>query len=167
MGALSLAAGICTIIAGLWKSGQDKSWLLVLNGLALGTLGLIYSGTFGFRISFRTISLLITLMALSLGIFDLVSARAFRRLRHAADEWFLGVAGVASVGFALAFLAFVFRWLTLNPSSPGQSMGWLGAYFGFTAICMIALAVRVRGMGPSQVAPREALPTTPTLRPAH
>src|SRR5437762_12003831 len=67
VGKLALAAGACAIAAGIWKP-QRKCWLLVLNGLALGTLGLIQYGFARFRINFLTIVLLFVLMALSAGI---------------------------------------------------------------------------------------------------
>jgi uncharacterized membrane protein HdeD (DUF308 family) len=79
-------------------------------------------------------------MAVSIGVYELASARTLRR--HRADEWFLGVAGIASFGFALVFLAFVFRWLKLDPSPSAQTFNWLGSYFGFSAICMLLLAFR-------------------------
>src|ERR1700730_4220501 len=97
VGMLALAAGACTIAAGMWSSKNRRSWLLVLNGLALGALGLILTGIFGSRIQFRTIALLIVVMGTSLGVYELATARTSRRQRHVADEWFLGLAGVASV----------------------------------------------------------------------
>src|SRR5258708_28875013 len=66
LGRLALAAGVCTIAAGVWRSAKGVCWLLVINGVALGALGLIYSGVFGNMISFRTIALFIIAMALSL-----------------------------------------------------------------------------------------------------
>src|ERR1700730_792294 len=96
MGMLALAAGACTIAAGIWSSRNRSSRLLVLNGLALGTLGLILTGIFGLRIQFRTIALLIVVMAMSIGIYELATARTLRRQRHVADEWLLGAAGVGS-----------------------------------------------------------------------
>lgn len=38
---LALAAGVCTIAAGIWRLAKGKSWLLVLNGLALSAYGVI------------------------------------------------------------------------------------------------------------------------------
>ena len=38
---LALAAGACTIAAGIWRCAKSKSWLLVLNGLAFSAYGLI------------------------------------------------------------------------------------------------------------------------------
>jgi uncharacterized membrane protein HdeD (DUF308 family) len=139
MGMLALAAGACTITAGMWSSRKRISWLLVLNGLALGALGLILTFLTG-PLAFRTIALLIFVMAMSIGIYELATAGTLRRQRHVADEWLLGAAGVVSVGFALWFLAFVFRWIKLEPASP--SLLWLGSYFGFSAICMLGLGLR-------------------------
>ena len=79
LGELALAAGACTITAGIWRSAKGKCWLLVLNGLALGALGLTLTGIFRHSISFGTVALLIILMAMSIGIFELVTARTLRR----------------------------------------------------------------------------------------
>lgn len=144
LGKLMLAAGACMIAAGIWRSAKGKCWLLVLNGLALSALGLIHFFT-RFRISFRTIALLIILMAMSIGILELVTARTLRRQRHVADGWFLGLAGVASVGFALMFFALGFRWIRLDPGSHLDLL-WLGSYFGFSAICMLGLALRLHSL---------------------
>jgi len=150
LGELALAAGACTIAAGMWRSAKGKSWLLALNGLALSALGLIFTFWTG-PLAFRTIALLLVVMAMSFGIFELVIARALRRQRHVADEWFLGLAGAASVGFASAFLAFAFRWIKLDPR-PVADFLWFGSYFGFSAFCMLGLALRLRGLGPSVLA---------------
>ncbi len=143
LGTLTLAAGVCTIAAGVWSSRKGKSWLLVLNGLACSALGLIFTFWTG-PLAFRTVALLIVVMAMSIGIYELANARTSRR--HLADEWLLGLAGVSSVGFALAFLAFVFRWIKLEPGSPAQTLLWLGSYFGFSAICMLGLALRLNSL---------------------
>jgi uncharacterized membrane protein HdeD (DUF308 family) len=142
LGKLALAAGACTIAAGLWRSTKGKSWLLVVNGLALSALGLIFNNLTHYRISFRTVALLLVVMAMSIGIFELVTARTLRR--QVADEWFLGLAGAASVGFALAFLALGFRWIQLE--QPESMFLWLSSYFGFSAICMLGLALRLNSL---------------------
>ena len=162
MGVLALAAGACTIAAGIWSSRKGKSWLLVLNGLACSALGLIFTFWTG-PLAFRTVALLIVVMALSIGIYELAAARELRR--HLADEWLLGAAGVASVGFALAFFAFVFRWIKLEPGSPAQTLHWLGSYFGFSAVCMLGLALRLYSLSPSLSGQWEDLP--PLGKPKH
>ena len=140
-------------------------WLLVLNGLALGALGVIQYGLTRFRISFLTVTLLIILMAMSIGLLELVIARTLRRQRHFADGWFLALAGVASFGFAVAFLALGFRWIKIEPGSHSDLL-WLGSYFGFSAICMLGLALRLRSLGPFQSG-QEALPPLGNLKHAH
>jgi uncharacterized membrane protein HdeD (DUF308 family) len=151
LGKLALAAGACTIAAGIWRSAKGKCWLLVLNGLAIGALGLIQYAFVRFPISFLTIALLIVLMAMSFGIFELLTARTLRLQHHLADGWFLGAAGVASIGFALAFLGFGFRWIKIEFGSHAELM-WLGFYFGFSAVCTLAIALRLRSQGRASLA---------------
>jgi uncharacterized membrane protein HdeD (DUF308 family) len=140
MGVVALAAGASTIAAGIWNSNAGRSWLLVLNGLACSVLGLILAFWTG-PLAFRTIALLIVVMAMSIGIYELASARTSKR--HLAHESLLGAAGVASVGFAVAFFTLGFGWIKLDPGSPAQSsFFWMGSYFGFSAICMLGLALR-------------------------
>jgi uncharacterized membrane protein HdeD (DUF308 family) len=148
LGKLILLAGACTIAAGVWRSGNGKSWLLMLNGIALGTLGLLHEFS-RFRFSFGTIALLLFVMATSAGVFEFVAARTLRGRRHVADRWLLGSAGVVSVGFALAFLLLGFRWIQIQPGSHIELL-WLGFYFGFSAVCMLGLGLRLHSLGPSQ-----------------
>ncbi len=164
LGKLTLAAGVCAITAGILRSAKAEYWLLVLNGLALVMLGLIFTGIFGSTIRFRTVALLIIVMAMSLGIFELFTARTLRSQRRIADVWFFDLAGIVSVGFALAFFALGFGWIRLNPSSPGQTLIWIGSYFGFSAICMLVLALR---LGPSQSGNCETLSPLGSPRHAH
>lgn len=149
LGALMLAAGACTIAAGLWRSAKGKCWLLVLNGLALIALALIYEFLVRYRVSFLTVALLIILMAVSAGILEVATALGLLRRRHVADGWLLGIVGMASAGFAVVFLALGLRWITVEPGSRLDLL-WLGAYFGFSAICMLGLGLRLNGLrGPS------------------
>jgi uncharacterized membrane protein HdeD (DUF308 family) len=140
LGLLALAAGVCTIAAALWSGRKGSSWLLVLNGLACGMFGLMVALGATRHLTFRTIAILVIVMATSVGMYEFATARASRG--RVAEEWLLGAAGVVSVGFAAAFLAFVLRWMTLDPTSPAQSFYWLGSYFAFSAICMVGLALR-------------------------
>jgi hypothetical protein len=83
-------------------------------------------------------------MAMSMGLYELATARTL--WGHLKDEWLLGVAGVVSFGFAAVFLAFVLRWIKLDPSPSAQTFNWLASYFGFTAICMVGMALRLNGL---------------------
>src|SRR5258706_6708848 len=98
MSVLSIVAGACAIIAGVWNSGRGNSWLLSLHGLALGAFGLIgVSPLVRGPLSFRPISLLFVLMALSIGAFAWETALRTNR--------FLKLCATASVCFAFSFLA--------------------------------------------------------------
>ena len=164
MGMLAMAAGACTIAAGLWNSRKGKPWLLLLNGLACSALGLTLTFWTG-RLAFRTIALLIIVMAVSIGIYELSTAPTLRS--HLAGKWLLAAAGIASLGFALAFLAFVFHWIELDPRSPTESLLWLGSYFGFSAISKLGLALRPHKPSPSQPDRWKDLPAFENPKPAH
>jgi hypothetical protein len=157
---LALAAGACTIAAGIWGPSKSKSWLLILNGLALSAYGLTPLFWRG-PLSVDLFALLIVVMAMTIGILALAIARTLPG--HVADRWFFGVAGAVSFGFALAFLALVNRWIQLErrPFHPSAFL-WLCFYFGFSAICMLGLALRMPSPGPSLPGPWKALPTTET-----
>ncbi|HEX6502436.1 MAG TPA: hypothetical protein VF011_04260, partial [Terriglobales bacterium] len=76
MSMLALLAGVCAIAAGLWNFGRGNSWLLSLHGIALGAFGLIgVSPLVRGPLSFRPISLLFVLMAVSVSAFAWRSAR--------------------------------------------------------------------------------------------
>jgi uncharacterized membrane protein HdeD (DUF308 family) len=75
LGALALAAGVCTIAASVWSSRKDNAWLLVLNGLACSSLGLLVTLGATRPITFRTIALVIVIMAMSIGLYELATAR--------------------------------------------------------------------------------------------
>jgi hypothetical protein len=145
---LTLAAGACTIAAGIWMFVKGKSWLLILNGLAFsayGLLPLLWKGP----LSFRLFALLIVVMAMTFGILAFAIARTVRP--QVADKWFFSLAGGSSVGFALAFLALANRWIQLKwrPMHPSFFL-WLFSYFCFSAICMLGMALRLHRLGPSQ-----------------
>jgi uncharacterized membrane protein HdeD (DUF308 family) len=143
LGKLAVAAGACAIAAGIWRSTKNICWLLVLNGAALGALGLIFNGILGPRVSFRTIVELLVVVAMSMGILELATAR---NLRSVSDKWILGLAGAASIGFALVFLALGLDWIKPEPRTHSDIL-WVGSYFGFSAICMLGLALRGRRLG--------------------
>lgn len=143
MGILLLAAGVCTIAAALWQSRNTRAWILLLNGVASSLLGSILAFWRG-PLTFRTVALLVVVMAVSIGIYELSAAMDSRRR---SAQWLWVALGVVSVGFAGAFLAFALHGLRLDPRSPMQSLVWLGAYFGFSAVCMLMLAFGWRERG--------------------
>lgn len=161
MNRLALAAGACAIAAGIWRSAKGKSWLLVVNGLALSAYGLIPLFRRG-PVSFDFFALLLVVKSMAIGILALAIARTLRC--YVADEWFFSLAGAGSVGFALAFLALVNRWIQLErrPFHPSVFL-WLCVYFGFSAICMLGLALRLHGHGLSLSGQRQDSPRLGSL----
>jgi uncharacterized membrane protein HdeD (DUF308 family) len=143
LGEIMLTAGVCSIAAGIWRSTNGDRWPLILNGLALGALGVIYRFFVRspYRISIRTIAFLIILMAISIGIPQLVNARILWKHHQFVGGWFLGLAGAALVGCALTFVALGLSWIKQGPGSRLDLLV-LGFYFGFSAICMLGLALR-------------------------
>ncbi len=140
LGILALAAGAGTIAAAIWKSSKDNPWFLAVNGLACSALGLLIVLGATRPVAFRTLALFIVVMAASIGVYELATARTVRG--HLVDEWLLAGAGVISVGFAGVFLGFALGWIRLEPSPSGQTFYWLGSYFAFSALCMLGLAFR-------------------------
>jgi uncharacterized membrane protein HdeD (DUF308 family) len=139
LGLVALAAGICTVATGIWNAREANSWLLVLNGLACTAFGTLVVLGASRPITFRSIAIAIVVMAMSIGLYELVAARTLPG--HRVDEWLLTAAGVISIGFASVFLGFVFGWIRLDPSPSAQTFHWLGSYFGFSSICMLVLAL--------------------------
>lgn len=135
-GQLAMAAGACVILAGIWWL---RSWLLILNGLALGVLGFIqFALVRRFPISFRTIALLVIVTAITSAALGFMMARSRRRERHATAGWIFELAGAVSICFALMFFAFGVHWIRMGPGSHIDFL-WRGAYFAFSAISMLAL----------------------------
>ncbi len=75
-------------------------------------------------------------MAVSSGVLEMGLARG-RRVKV------IGLAGVASFGFALVFLALGVGWIKVGPGSHVDVL-WLGLYFGFSAVCMVGLGWQSR-----------------------
>jgi hypothetical protein len=160
---LALAAGACTITASIWRSAKGLSWLLLANGLVLSAYGLMALFWRG-PLSVRFFQLLVVVMAMTFGILALTIARTLRGC--VADEWFFGLAGAGSLGFALAFLALVNNWIRLEHRLYHPSIFlWFFFYFGFSAICMLGFALRLHKLGTSQS--DQWNPSTPLVNPKH
>lgn len=139
MSVLALTAGICAIAAGVWDRGRDASWLFFLHGLALGAFGLIgLSPLARGPLSFRPISMLFVLMAVSAGAFALRYAQASRS--SPIGRWFLNVCGTVLVAFAASFAIVGFGWVRLEP--PDAFWIWMSSYFALCALLLLYLALR-------------------------
>jgi hypothetical protein len=73
LGLVTLAAGVCTVATGTWNAREANSWLLVLNGLACCALGIMVALGASKRITFRSIALVIVVMGVSIGLYELVA----------------------------------------------------------------------------------------------
>jgi uncharacterized membrane protein HdeD (DUF308 family) len=164
MGRLTLVAGVVAIAAGLRSTARARRWLLVLNGLAVGVLGVIL-GFWRGRLAFRSIADLVVVMALSLAVYELTTTPSLRR--RGVDGWLPTAAGVVALVFAAVFLAFVFRWIRLDPAWPAQGSLWLGSYFCFSAFCMLGMARRWHRLGLPQSDLRPDSPPLGSPKHAH
>ena len=163
LNSLTLAAGAFTVAASIWRSAKGKSWLLVPNGLALSAYGLMALFWRG-PLSFGFFALLVVVMAMTFGVLALAIARTLRG--RVVDEWFFGLAGATSLGFALAFLALANRWIQLERRLFHPSIFlWFCFYFGFSASCMLGLAQRLHKLGTSQS--NQWNPSTLLVNPKH
>jgi hypothetical protein len=164
MGILALAAGICTIVAGLWSAGKDRSWLLSLHGLAMGAFGtVIFSPLVKGSLSFRPISVLFMVMAASLGAFALEAAKTQGRSSSRSKGWFPLTVGAASIGFAVSFIVVGGFLIRLEP--PQTFFIWMSSYLSLCAMFMVWLAFRVHSLGIRQSG--QAGPFLPAPSPIH
>ncbi|MGJ5819149.1 hypothetical protein [Paludibaculum fermentans] len=139
LGWLALAAGLCSVAAGVWRLRRNLCWPLVVNGVALGALGVLLLGLFGAGVAFRTIAGLLVVMAGSLGALMLAAARGLPR--SAAEVWILGLACAGSLAYALAFIL-----MKPAPATHSEIL-WVGSFFGFQAVCLLGLAWRLQASG--------------------
>jgi uncharacterized membrane protein HdeD (DUF308 family) len=135
-GVLAFIAGICTILAAVRGSDQRGDWwLLVGDGVVVAATGLVAIS--GLKLTLMELIHFLAFAALLVGVCEFGAARKLRR--HVADEWFLLVAGLGSLGFG----AFLFLGGDHYLKSP---LTWLGAYALFSSLTMMGLAVRLRSL---------------------
>jgi hypothetical protein len=139
LGKLGLAAGVCAIAAGIWRSASGRCWPLAFYGIALGSLGVLEYGFTASRISLLTVALLGMMMAGSMGVLYALLARALGRRFY--------VAGVISGVLALALLPLALRWIAIRPGAHLDLL-WFGACSALSAACTIGIALLLhRGRG--------------------
>ncbi len=166
LGKLGIVSGACAVAAGVWRSRQGKCWPLMVSGLALCVLGLTQYGLTRLRISFLVVVFLICVMAVSFGFLAVDTARMMRQQHRNADGWTLIWAGAISVAFAAVFVALGLRLIHIQPGSHLDLL-WLGFYFGFSAVCLLGLALRLRSLSSSQNGPSGALSPLGSPKMAH
>lgn len=139
LGAASVIAGACSLLAGLWRSDRGERWPLLVNGAAVAVLGSIYCFLVRYRVSILTVAALIAIMAISIAFLAWTAGRRLGREQRVFDQWFLLFAGGGGVVSALIFLAVALRWIKMIAGSHLDLL-WLGFYFAFAALCMFGLS---------------------------
>lgn len=124
---LAMAAGACSIVAGLWPSSKSRNWLLLLNGAALFAFGLVPLFVYNRRVSFLPFAMMLVVVAVSMG------GLAIRK--HSAGFNF--AATIAAL-FAVYFVVSGFGLIRLEPWAYFSSMT---SFFLFSAACSLGVAV--------------------------
>src|SRR5262245_592753 len=144
-GAYALADGILELVSAVRRRGEDRWWLLVVEGLvgiAAGVVTFMWPGI-------TAIVLLYVIAAWALVTGALEIAAAIRLRKVIANEWLLALSGLASLVFGIVLFLF-----------PGAGalavIVWIGAYALVFGALVVALAFRLRSLGRPH-----------TTRPAH
>src|SRR4029078_12654072 len=135
-GADALVDGAFAIAAGVKSHGENKRWWVLLLegilGVAAGLVAFLVPG-----ITALVLLILIAAWAMVTGAFEIAAAIQLRK--YIKGEWWLALAGVASVLFALALL--------FNPAAGALAVVWLiGAYSIVFGVLLIVLGVRLHSM---------------------
>jgi uncharacterized membrane protein HdeD (DUF308 family) len=147
-GAFALVDGVFAIVAAIRAAERKRSWgALVLEGIAgiaLGILTFVWPDVTAFALLY-----LIAAWAFITGVFEI--AAAIRLRREITGEFWLGLAGVASIAFAILVVIF--------PGSGAVAIVWvIGIYAILFGALLIGLGLRLRGLGRRL---SEAEPTIP------
>lgn len=134
-GLLAIAAGVCTIVAGVRGASAEKWWLLLWDGVAVCAFGAVV--LLAPELDLTWLARLLAGCAAVIGTVELVLARTLRR--HIPDEWFLAVSGAASLCFGLYLFLF-------ETQEANTILRWLAAYTAFSGLAILALAFRLRGL---------------------
>ncbi|HLH01577.1 MAG TPA: hypothetical protein VKX25_02320 [Bryobacteraceae bacterium] len=109
-----------------------------MNGFAFAVLGLAFNGVFGFRISFREISLLILITALSMAAVEWRERRVLRRAEATAPVILYDTATFLLLLFGVVFAVISVTGLhTAQGRNPELLL--LGSYFVLSAVSVLVL----------------------------
>jgi len=135
-GAYAFADGVLTIISAIRRRGADRWWLLLLNGLvgiAAGILTLVWPG-----ITALALLYVVAAWALVTGVLEI--AAAIRLRKAITGEWLLALSGVLSMALGVM--------LVLWPGAGALALViWIGAYAFVFGVLLLALGLRLRGLG--------------------
>jgi uncharacterized membrane protein HdeD (DUF308 family) len=143
-GAWVLVDGVFDAVAAFQARGRDRSWWLsLLEGLAgvvVGVIALLLP-----ELAAEVLLLLISAWAIVTGVIEIVTA--IRMREQIRGEFWLALAGIASIAFGL--LLFLF------PADGALAIVWLiGGYAILFGVMLVALGWRLRGV--NELARRDA-----------
>jgi hypothetical protein len=145
MGEFAFAAGICALAIGLRsRKGGGEYALLVFTGAALAILGILFCRPLHYV---RVGLIVAALVALGLGALELLAAATLARAHRFGDGLLLGIAGLLSGAVSIRLVANIFDMTFVILGGAVLPMGFflLICNFGVTAICILALLLRLRG----------------------
>jgi uncharacterized membrane protein HdeD (DUF308 family) len=136
-GSYALVDGVASVATALANRRDEPFWgALLLGGLAgivIGGLTLFMPGN-----TARVLLYFIATWALLIGVAEIVAAVTLRK--EIQREWFLGLAGVLAIVFAVVLFLF--------PGAGALAMTlWIGAYAAVAGVLLIALGVELRRWG--------------------
>jgi uncharacterized membrane protein HdeD (DUF308 family) len=136
-GAYALVTGVVRLFTAYHARREGHSpWLFVFQGLlgiVTGIIVFVWPG-----ISALALLYVIGAWAIVTGVSEIVAAVSMRRVID--NEWFLGLAGAASILFGVLVIIF--------PGAGAVGLVWaIGLYAIFFGVMLIALGIRLRGLG--------------------
>jgi uncharacterized membrane protein HdeD (DUF308 family) len=148
-GAYMAVDGIMAIVTAIRRAQQRREWWpLVLEGVA--GLGIAVLTVVWPDVTALALVYLIAVWALVTGVMEVVAAVRLRKVIR--GEFFLGLAGVASIAFGIIAVLF--------PGEGALALVWLiGSYAILFGVLLTALGVRLRSW-------RGPVPQAPTGAPA-
>jgi len=152
-GAFALADGILSAIAAFRADDGEDRWPLALHGV----LGVLVGGITLFAPGVTALGLVafIAAWALVTGVLEIVAAIRLRK--EIEGEFWMGLAGVASVIFGLLLLA--------RPGAGALAILWMIAVFAIVVgIALILLGFRIRKASRKLVGVADALRAAPSQR---
>ncbi len=134
-GAYALVDGAVAVLSVVRHQAGDHRALMMFEGIVGIVAGIgaaVWPG-----ITALALVLLIGVYAVLTGIVELVAAARLRGVLR--DDWALGLAGILSIAFGAAMIAF--------PGAGALAVAWLiGAYAIAFGAAMLTFAVRLRGL---------------------
>jgi uncharacterized membrane protein HdeD (DUF308 family) len=135
-GAYAFADGVLAIVTAIRRRGNDRWWVLLVEGLvgvAAGVLTLLWPG-----ITALALLYVIATWALMTGAFEIAAAIRLRKV--ITGEWILALSGILSIALGV---------LLIVAPGPGALavVIWIGAYAFVFGALLFALGLRLKGLG--------------------